>query len=269
MHWCQSWCLPGCLGVFQVLLVPIWNCVCRSPIAIVRMAVDTAGCVWLFPVHNYIWSMLLFYFSPVVQNLVMNFDVHHFCAIVMSLINMSMPSQSMRSGSVCWNLVLLCQYFLALLLQMCLRRFPLALRLTFLLPNQRCHGLLLNVRTVGSGWFWICPQCFFAAISIAVFQQALWDFSSSALSWWPLMCLHCHVSGVSCMIVHMVWMMLKCFSAGLQVCCLKHHLSADSPSHITRMLPFLILWSLHTIQMIVTILYIPASLLWYEPCTLG
>jgi len=83
------------------------------------------------------------------------------------------------------------------------------------------------------------------------------------------MCLHCHVRGVSCMIVHMPCIILKCFSAGLQVCCLKHHLSVDSPSHITRMLPFMILWNLHTIKMVVTIPYIPASLLHYDPCTLG
>jgi len=166
MRGCQSWCLPWCLGVFWVLLVPIWGCVYLSPIAIVRIAVGTAGCVWLFPVRNHIWGMLLILsfwfvsFSPVVQNPVTNFEVHHFCAIVMSLIVMSMLSRSTRLGTMCWNLVLFHQYFLALLPHMCSRRFPLVLRLTFPLPNQRHHGLLLNVKTVGSGWFWIFPSGF-------------------------------------------------------------------------------------------------------------
>jgi len=76
---------------------------------------------------------------------------------------------------------------------MCLNKFCLAWRLTFAFPSQSVHGSLLKVRMVGYGWFWILSQWFFVAISIAAFQQALWDLSSSALSWWPWMCSHCQV----------------------------------------------------------------------------
>jgi len=128
--------------------------------------VGTAGCVWLFPVRNHIWGMLL----------------------ILSFWFVSFPPCGTESGNEFRGPSFLCdchvshcyvdavpvyqirvhvlepgffhQYFLALLPHMCLRRFPLALRLTFPLPNQRCHGLLLNVKTVGSGWFWIFPSGF-------------------------------------------------------------------------------------------------------------